>query len=174
MSRLVLGIDPGLQSLGYCLPNGSPGTIKPGTRKGVERLQYLRHVVLDMATGVGAIRQVDLVVLEGFAMGSKRQAYSYEIGGLGWILRVALTEAGVRWIEIPPASLKVLATGRGNANKDMMLAAAIRRLGYEGADHNEADSCWLRIAGMELLGAPVVVLPQSHLRALDAFREVAA
>jgi Holliday junction resolvasome RuvABC endonuclease subunit len=171
---LVLGLDPSLQACGYCLPNGQPGTIKPGSRKGVERLQYLRHVVLDMATGIGDIPPIDLLVLEGFSLGSKRQAYSYEIGGLGWVLRVALTEAGVRWIEVPPATLKVLATGRGNANKDMMLAAAIRRLGYQGADHNEADSMWLRAAGMELLGAPVVVLPQSHLRALDAFREVAA
>jgi Holliday junction resolvasome RuvABC endonuclease subunit len=174
MSPLVLGIDPGLQSLGYCLPNGTPGTIKPGTRKGVERLQYLRHVVLDMATGVGDIPPVDLVVIEGFAYGTQRQAMSYEIGGLGWILRVALTEAGVTWIEIPPATLKRYACGRGNAPKEAVLVAAGKRLGYEGHSHDESDASWLRAAGMELLGHPVVQLPRGQVFALDGLRGAVA
>ena len=163
-----------MQSLGYCLPSGVPGTIKPGSRKGVERLQYLRHMVLDMATGVGDIPPVDLVVVEAMAYGTARQSYAYEIGGLGWVLRVALTEANVRWIEIPPATLKKYATARGGASKEMMLAAAIRRLDYQGHDHNECDALWLRAAGLELLGHPVVELPRGQVFALDALREKAA
>jgi crossover junction endodeoxyribonuclease RuvC len=166
VTPLVLGLDPSLTATGYALP-GAVGTIRTGTRRGVERLQYLRDIVVDMTKGIGARPgSIDLLVLEGFALGTTRQAMSYEIGGLGWVLRVALTEAGVRWIEVPPASLKVLATGRGNASKEMMLAAAIRRLGYDGHDHNIADAMWLRQFGLGWLGETIDV-PKAHLRAYD-------
>jgi len=62
--------------------------------------------------------------------------------------------------------LKVFATGKGNAGKADVLVSAVRRLGYDGADHNQADALWLRAIGMHLLGEPIVDLPKEHLRSL--------
>lgn len=42
-----------------------------------------------------------------------------------------------------PTTLKKFATGRGNAPKGAMLAAARERLGYRGLDDNEADALWI-------------------------------
>lgn len=70
---------------------------------------------------------------------------------------------------IPAATLKVYATGKGNADKTAMVVAARERLGYDGLENNEADSLWLRAIGMELLGRPIVELPKTHTRALDKF-----
>lgn len=39
--------------------------------------------------------------------------------------------------------MKKLATGRGNASKEQMLAAAVEKLQYTGCDHNEADALWI-------------------------------
>jgi hypothetical protein len=39
--------------------------------------------------------------------------------------------------------VKLFATGKGNAPKDVVLTAAIQKLQYAGNDHNEADALWL-------------------------------
>lgn len=68
-----------------------------------------------------------------------------------WALRGAvlydLWTRGIPFVEVPPAVVKKYATGKGNANKDAMIAAAIRSLGFEGSDNNEADAwCLLHMA----------------------------
>lgn len=69
-------------------------------------------------------------------------------------------------VAITPASLKKYATGKGNAPKDLMLTEAVRRLGYEGADHNEADALWLRAMALDQYGAPLCELPKAQRDAL--------
>jgi Holliday junction resolvasome RuvABC endonuclease subunit len=75
---------------------------------------------------------------------------------------------------IPPATLKTFATGRGNAGKDEMLAEAIRRLGYQGHDHNESDALWLAQLGAHLHSYPnLIELPAPHTRALNKIKVAA-
>lgn len=116
---------------GVCVPPKAVGT-------GVERLVYIREWVLHSATNA------DLVVLEGYAYGAARGNALTGLGELGGVVRVALLDAGHCWVVVPPASLKRFACGKGNATKADMLAAAIRKLGYDGSDHNTADAMWLR------------------------------
>jgi hypothetical protein len=75
---------------------------------------------------------------------------------------------GVAFADVPPASLKKFACGKGNAKKEEMLAAAIRRLGYEGSSFDEVDALWLRAMGCEALATPLVKMPAAHLDALKA------
>jgi Holliday junction resolvasome RuvABC endonuclease subunit len=42
------------------------------------------------------------------------------------------------------SEIKKFATGKGNANKKLMVQAAIKKLGYRGADDNVADAMWIR------------------------------
>jgi Holliday junction resolvasome RuvABC endonuclease subunit len=63
-------------------------------------------------------------------------------GGLQWMLLAAL--AGERLVPIEVAEVKRTATGRGNAAKSEMLAAAGIRWGCDAArDDNEADALWI-------------------------------
>ena len=39
--------------------------------------------------------------------------------------------------------IKKFATGKGNAGKPLMIAAAKEKLGYQGEDDNEADALWI-------------------------------
>ena len=72
---------------------------------------------------------------------------------------------------MPPSCRAKLATGKGNASKDAVLVAAVRRLAYDGHLHDEADALWLLQAALHHYGLPGAVdLPKGHLQALDKLR----
>ena len=138
----ICALDLSLAATGYARNDtygaddgSSSGVIPPTKLTGIPRLRYLRERVLDIADGA------DLVVLEGYAFARANQAH--QLGELGGVIRVALMDRGQPYTDVPPANLKLFACGRGNATKQEMLGAAIRKLGYERNDHNEADALWL-------------------------------
>lgn len=157
----VVGLDLSLTATGVAGAEGVPSSIRPAG-VGTVRLSAIRAGVV--ASIVGA----DLVMVEGPAFGRAQQMHA--LGQLAGVVYLALDEAGARWMLVPPASLKKYATGRGNAGKAEVLAAAIRRLGYAGHDDNEADALWLRAIGLDLLGCPAVDVPAAHRGALDKLR----
>ena len=160
----VLGIDPSLTATGLALPDGQSQVYKPPKccNRGMRRLRKIRQKIM----GVVEAYQPDLVVIEGYAFGA-RYSHSHSLGELGGAIRLALYEAGVPYIDVPPTVLKMFATGKGNASKEKVLVEAIRRLDFEGHDNNEADALWLRAFGHTFLEEPIVDLPQTHLRGLD-------
>lgn len=114
----------------------SSGIIEPEGMKGTKRLRYIRGLVLDIASGA------DLVVIEGLAFGAKGNAM-LDLAGLAAVVRIALADREQPYVDIPPASMKLFATGKGNAPKDEVLACAVRKLDYPRHNHNEADALWL-------------------------------
>lgn len=65
-------------------------------------------------------------------------------GGLQAILTKMCEDRGIPYESIPVATIKKFATGKGNANKDLMIAA-MRGRGYFPEDDNAADALalWL-------------------------------
>lgn len=136
----VLAIDASLTCTGICLDGACSTLVPPKGCLGIPRLRWIREHVLNFCTDlVTEVPNVDLAVIEGLSFNSK-SAYAHEIGGLGYLIRVALTDYGVTWAEIPPANLKMFATGKGSAKKEVVLVDARERWGYQGYDHNEADA----------------------------------
>jgi hypothetical protein len=115
----------------------------------------------------------DLVVIES---GVYRSQQAFPAGILHGIVRhwLRMHRPASRVVLVPAKTLKVYAAGNGNADKTAMVVAARDRLGYDGLENNEADALWLRALGMELIGRPIVELPQTHRRALDKMAEVMA
>lgn len=168
----IMGLDLSLTRTGVALPDGSVTTIRPRTR-GCERMVEIRDAVLALCRDyvTEPIPKADVVVLEGFSFGSNTRSVR-EIGGIGWVVRVALHEAGIPFAEITPATLKKFATGKGGgpgADKAAMQMAAVKRLGYDSdaPDDNEVDALWLRAAGLQHYGHPVCQLPQAQIDALS-------
>lgn len=128
------GLDLSLTATGYADSDGDGGTFTTKTR-GMERLATIRTFAVSFAVAS------DLVAIEGYSYGSKF-SHSHALGELGGVIRLALWELGTDYVDVPPAVLKKWATGKGNANKDAVLAAAIRH-GYLGDDNNGADAYWL-------------------------------
>jgi crossover junction endodeoxyribonuclease RuvC len=137
---IVLALDLSLTGTGWATPDGT-GTLSPPAKvgKGVERLVWLRDQVLVLAWPLP-----DLVAIEGAAFGQARgTSRLHAQGELSGVVRVALHELGVPIVDVPPAVVKRTATGKGNSPKEAVLAAAIRRLDFEGHSTDAADARWI-------------------------------
>ncbi len=165
MTPNVIGLDLSLTATGVAWHDGT-NTLKSPC-KGMQRLAHLRDHLLAVCHGpLGLTVRVDLVVIEGYSMGTARQSsHAHGLGELGGVVRLSLWEAGVPYVDVPPACLKKYATGAGNSRKEAVLIAAVKR-GAEVRDNNEADAWWLRAMGMDALGFPTVAVPQLHRKAL--------
>jgi len=136
----------------------SYGTIQ-GKGSGMARVH---GILLDVQR---LVEGADLVVLEGYSFASRGRAI-VSLGEWGGTVRHWLHAGGLRWVEIPPACRCRYATGKGNASKEAVLAAAIRRLSYEGHSHDEADALWLLHMTLDATGTPLVKVPETHRTAL--------
>lgn len=159
----VLGLDLSLTATGVADIDGTPHTIRPKTT-GAERLHEIRTAVTRYLDGGGTQWRAGLVAIEGYAFARPNQAH--QIGELGGVIRHLLWMHTQPWVEVAPKQVKKYATGSGNAGKNEVLTAAVRRLGYEGSDDNEADALWLRALVLDALGEPVVTVPAPHREAL--------
>ncbi len=147
--RRIVGIDLSLTATGVA---GDIPCVFHTKMRGVERLAAIRDAILRVTDqGDRVTDQGDtLVVLEGYSYASGHQAH--QLGELGGVVRLALHEAQVVYVDVPPSTLKKFATGKGNANKAAMgLAAA--RAGYDGpGDDNAIDAWWLQVMGFYAAG----------------------
>jgi Holliday junction resolvasome RuvABC endonuclease subunit len=142
----VRGVDPSLRATGVCLPDGSTVTIKTGQAdKGDSRLTILRKAFTFQVMKWPA--ELNVIELPGhFQTQSSAIAAGMALG----IIREVLADAGEPVAFVAPALLKQFATGRGNAEKTDMVAAANEARGrYAVApvcdltSDDEADAWWL-------------------------------
>lgn len=162
----IVALDLSLTETGYAVQSGGfprSGVLKPPKGAvGVERLGWIRREVMIL------VECAELVLVEGYAFAQANRAH--QMGELGGVIRLALHDADLRYLEVGPMVLKKFATGKGSAKKEDMLAAAIRRLGYEDSNHNEADALWLLHAGLQLVERPMYEFPKAHVEALKGLR----
>lgn len=150
----ILALDLSLTATGWCR-DGETGVISTPAHKtsGWERIARIARTVRDLAAGV------DLVVIEGYSIGSNTGRV-FDRAELGGIVRFWLWGHGLPYVDVPPQTLKKYATGKGNSPKDAMIAAAIRRFGFEGSDNNEADAYLLWCMARHAQGEPVAEVPR--------------
>lgn len=160
----VLALDLSLTSTGVALPDGTVQRLTTPLR-GCERLAHLRNSVARLCVDEVGRPKADLVVVEEYAF-SRAAAHSHELGELGGVIRLWLHESLIPWCPIGPSTLKKFATGKGNASKEDMLVAAVKRLGYDGSSNDEADALWLRAAALDAYGIPLVEMPKAQRDAL--------
>lgn len=165
MNKLhVIGLDLSLTSTGVA-GNGWADRIRPGTRRDVDRLHYIKTSVLEHISS-----KDDLIVIEGPSYGSGtkvRQQGQHERAGLWWLIKCALSLRDLPVAVAAPKARAKYATGNGNADKDEVLAAAVRRFpGVPITKNDEADAYWLCAMGHALLGDPLADMPKVNCEAL--------
>ena len=176
----VVGADLSLTSTGLADSRGrtdrvrtKPSSDVPAT---VRRLASISRNVHSFATmtagedGVDGLRYAadpaDLVVVEGPSFASTG-GQQHTRGGLWWSVVDALHWSDLPILVVPPTVLKTYATGKGNAGKDEVLAAVVKRYpAWDVTGNDIADAVVLAAIGARLLGHPVDDLPKTHLRAL--------
>lgn len=137
----VLALDLSLTRSGYALADGTHGVLAPpfGAEAPMARLRWIRGSVDRLVT----MQRPNVVVIEGYSFNSEISR-AHAAGELGGVIRLLLFESTIPFAEVPPASLKMFATGNGGVKKDAVLVAAVQQLGYTGHDNNESDALWLR------------------------------
>lgn len=165
----ISGLDLSITSTGVAVvENGVAKTyrIRPKTTDTALKHDRIEQVYTQVRTHCAGSA---LVVLESPAFAAGGNAAS-ALTGNWWIVAHVLWKLGLTMVVVPPPTLKVFATGKGNASKDEVLAATIRRYGHlthPGVSGNdEADALQLSAMGAFKLGQPLVDLPKEHTRAL--------
>lgn len=112
----------------------------------------------------------DLVVIEAPAF-SRTTGQQHDRSGLWWLTVSRLHAGWPQVVEVLPNLRAKYATGKGNAGKDEVLAAVVRR--YPDVlvtNNNEADAVVLASIGVRHLGHPVDQVPAVNLTALHKVR----
>jgi crossover junction endodeoxyribonuclease RuvC len=165
----ILALDLSLTGTGWARTPGdfsnlpASGVLRPpkGYDRGEARLSWITSAVQHLAKVYGT----HVAVLEGYAFGRTNQAH--QMGELGGVVRLALYQSNVPMAVVPPSSMKKFATGKGNAGKEEVTAAAIRRLGFDGHDNNVADAMWLLEMALHGYGISTLSLPKTHTEAVS-------
>lgn len=162
-----MGLDLSITCTGVVFPDSSTAVIKPRGKGDVRLLSIERQ----MEEAVRLARP-DLAVIEddpGIFNGAAAKA----IPMVHATVRLVLLRAGVPYVVVNQKTLKLYATGYGNADKASMAVAALTYAGREFTGDKGGDQCdawWLRAAGHAAYGEPVVRVPKANM---DALREVA-
>lgn len=164
----VLGLDLSVRATGIAHVDGELTTFSPTTNDD-RRLMEIRNHILTLITA----RRPDLAMIEGPFL-SPRASGALLLGGVHYVVRVALMANGIPYLCPAPALVKMYATGKGNAPKLDVIKALIRRTDIDPDDDNQADAWWIRAMGLDLAGQPPLTLPDTHRRALANLRLPAA
>lgn len=171
----IVGLDLSLTSTGVALIAGNDISTYRVRSKGSKdasiadtalRLDTIAQFVIGWATDEWSLG-LDLAVIEAPSFGS-RNGSQHERGGLWWKVAGILWEMDVPIATVAPTTRAKYATGSGKADKDEVLAAAIKR--YPAAEitgNDVADAVVLAAMGARHLGVPVEdSLPAKSLEAM--------
>lgn len=99
--------------------------------KGMDRDKWQHERMCAHAAWVDAVLRIvqpQLVVIEAFAFGTAKMAQgAYDKGGLGWYAQIAARRHHALVRTYSPPVLKKAVTGKGNADKDAVVAAVLNR-----------------------------------------------
>jgi len=161
----ITGLDLSVTATGASqIQAGEAGVcrIRPGALRGQPRLKSVYTQVRRYARGS------DFIAVEGPSFASAQRQHL--MGGMWWMVMHVLwldgfTDANV--VVVPPSALKKYATGTGNASKDEVLAAVVRRyISVPVADNNEADALVLAAMAADYHGFPIAEVPKANRQAL--------
>jgi len=138
----VLALDPATHC-GWAHSNGLSGTwdlsVKKDESSGM-RLMRLRRKLDEIEVAAG----VDIVIFEAARGGMPGRlgalVVSSEIQG---VIKLWCEENHTPYKGVSPSEVKKHATGKGNSNKEAMMAAALKKWKKKLADDNEADALWI-------------------------------
>jgi Holliday junction resolvasome RuvABC endonuclease subunit len=167
---LIGGLDPSTKRIGYCDPTGRCHSITSDKLPPHPSPMHLAARCAQLRYGLAAtIRRYppvpDLMVIEGpFFAHAQTSARLDELRGVirellvTWTLPDGRDCPRMRFVEIPPKSLKLFATGKSDADKTTMTHTAVCRIqaldpaGPVPANDDEGDSWHLRSMGRVALG----------------------
>lgn len=168
---IYVGLDLSLTSTGVAIIHNDVATVRRITSKPkpkattADQAERLDALVSEIVSAIPSSDDTKVAV-EGPSFASSGSA-AHILGGLWWLVRHALRVEGLDVTVVAPSSVKKYATGSGNAPKDQVLAAVVRR--YPDVDvtgNDEADALVLAAMIARIDGYPIDLnLPVAQVKA---------
>lgn len=174
MSALhVVGFDQSLTSFGIAAIHGSETTVRRlryPARKPSQDVRAYQHQRLDyLADGIrSAASGAHVAALEDMTFGAKGDALT-DLAGLFWLVRHELWKLRVPYVIINSSHRRKWMTGNGGADKDEVLACAIKAFPQADIRNNdEADALIMAAMTAEHYGCPMAQMPAASTALLSA------
>jgi len=170
---IIVGLDLSLTATGMAVVKPSAQnvvTIKSKGKKDDTLLMRQARLLGIVGTIASTILPGSHVAIESAAHGAV-SGHHHDRSGLWWMVVQRLIERGCYVYEVAPTQVKKYVTGKGNASKMEVMAAAIKRYpGMDIEDDNQADAVGLAAFLSRALDQPIDGnLPMANLAALDKF-----
>lgn len=138
----IAGLDLSLTGTALCAVSEGftvEATYSPNVDPKMEMVRRLQKLADNI---VAATYDFNIVFIEGFSFASKGRSV-VDIAGLGWMVRTRMYDTEVPYFDVPPTTLKMFITGKGNSNKEVMLEKVYRKYGIGSEqlkNNNEVDA----------------------------------
>lgn len=170
-ATMYVGLDLSLRATGVGVVNPDDAadcrvlTLSPKAtlRDGARLLTIYQELAGIFDTGT-----FSLVAIEGYSFGSKNG--QFQLGEVGGITRLLLTQRGIPYIIVPPNVLKKWTTGSGTADKIAMAVSTFDKWGMQFGDDNQCDAFNLAILAAAYADEPMAKLTAEHKKILEALR----
>ena len=134
--EIIMGVDPGLSTTGYgILARGSSGlkVIDFGCiRPPVKEQRYTRYKIIYEAIAALVKKFApQALAIETQFVHPKNPTVAITLGMARGVITLAASLAGMEIFEYPPKTVKIAATGRGNASKQQMQFMIQQRFGLK-------------------------------------------
>lgn len=155
----VLGIDPGLSTLGYGLVEARGHTLRAVTAGAIRTSREvpvalrLKEIYADLGELIDEYRPDEAAIEQVFVNRNLQTATS--VGRASGVVLLALAQRGVTVAEYSPSQVKRALSGYGNADKTQMKKVVAMRLGLKSAPSPADAADALAIALCHIQSAPV-------------------
>lgn len=155
----VIGVDPSLTGTAVAVISYQDARLEEvntftTAKKDFSRLARVAFIRDSILATVNKYKGLAPIFIEGFGFGCRGRAV-FDLAGLGDIIRMGILEITHRsFYDVPPTLLKKYITGKGNANKNVVLEQVYRKFGVGSdtlADDNQVDAYSLAMFGREYL-----------------------
>ncbi len=144
----TVGLDLSLRETGIAiLKNGKTlltGTVKskPEGDRPIDELERILGIVeeIEVMISDAVFDNVDMVVIENLAFGVRNATSLTQLAALNYFVREMCQRNGWPFILVAPTTLKKFVTGKGNAEKSLMLLSVYRKWGQPLTNDNMADA----------------------------------
>lgn len=146
-------------------------TVKAPGPKLKTRREYSRRIAHVVDRVEAAMEDVDLIVIEDLAYGA-RGSSAFVLPWLWGRIHDSAEKLDRPIVKVGLSQIKKYATGKGNADKDMVIAAMVRNFpAVNITNDNESDALCAALIGCRAMGFPIdhpTVKKEEVMKALEA------
>ncbi len=167
----TIGIDPSLTGTGIVvlidgrLEEKALIKTKPDVEKTpVNELKRLLNIVLKIDSIIGKyVQYTEMVAIEGLSFGARNTTALIQLSGLNYLIRKLLYELNIPFTIVAPTTLMKFGTGKGNAQKDLVMMEIYKRYSVTLTNDNEADAYAMARIADALVREVKLTVPQKEV-----------